>query len=66
MRCPLKGSGSDAMLRMRGRWVRETPLRVSLSGRLARLSDRLLERRHVACDALLRNGGRSNQVRLFW
>jgi hypothetical protein len=41
MYAALKGSGCDAMLRMRGRVVRETPLFVSPSAHLARLSDRL-------------------------
>jgi hypothetical protein len=41
MYATLKGSGCDAMLRMRGRVVRETPLFVSPNAHLARLSDRL-------------------------
>jgi hypothetical protein len=41
MYAALKGSGCDAMLRMRGRVVRETPLFVTPSAHLARLSDRL-------------------------
>ena len=41
MYAALKGSGCDAMLRMSGRVVRETPLFVSPSAHLARLSDRL-------------------------
>jgi hypothetical protein len=40
MYAALKGSGCDAMLRIRGRVVRETPLFVSPSAHLGRLSDR--------------------------